>query len=890
MKRIVSSIAAVASGLWLTSACALGLGEIEVRSHLNQRFDAVIPLTSVEADELAGLRVSLASPEDFTRAGLDRADYLSSLRFAVRSDGAPRIEISSDKVEREPFVQLLLEVRGNGNRILRQYTVLLDPPGMASSPPPAAAELPIAPAAAAAPASAPAQASDSAAPQSIFVEVDHPTPPPDERPVAPRSEPVKPVVKQKAPAPELASLAVTTGTTPAVPVSGELYGPVKPGETLWSIATRVRGSNTGLSMDQVLLSLYTSNPRAFDGGLNGLNRGAMLSIPAAADMSAIDAADAHAQVARLRGLSPAASAPVPHARKPVIEPAQIPPPPPAAAAAELAPEPAMPAAAEPAGAGASASAPNTASSTDIAATDSASSSAPGDAGQAGASDTAPDANAAADTSPSGAPPAASDTVEPAVPQLDVPKNELAHPIKPAKSEGLLQTLLIPLIIGLLLLSAIAWLFARWRARRAPPAPAPTAPVEPRRRMPLSTPSASESAIASAAAVTATQKLTPQEELDRLQASISGRTQDVDTQQLKTQQTSLDASSTTETATITAAADDHPPVDFDLTGQFATQTVQIDLDANDPVSEADFHLAYGLYDEAALLLRQAADKEPQRTDIGIKLAETYFAAGKTAEFAQIATELKPKLSAAEWQKLAIMGQQLDPASTQFSDTASASGQTSVDPGFDIDPEPAATAAGTANPGDGNALDFNFDSEPVPARPAESPASMSLQADNGLDFKLDDLELPSLDVDQHEAQPATTPTDSNALDFDLGGFDAAPASDSAHEPPATAAAADDASSTLDFDLGDFDGDASTPGEPASVAGTPNSEAPIEEFDFDSVSPEAGDLTGDEAATKLDLARAYVEMGDHEMARSLLGEVLEQGNAEQKKVAQSLVEQLA
>src|SRR3546814_10455796 len=115
-------------------------------------------------------------------------------------------------------------------------------------------------------------------------------------------------------------------------------------------------------------------------------------------------------------------------------------------------------------------------------------------------------------------------------------------------------------------------------------------------MPLSTPSASEAAIAGAAAVAAatTQKLTPQEELDRLQASISGRTQDVDTQQLQTQQLGVDAPRTIETASSDA---DLTPVDFDLTGQFAAQTVQIDLDANDPVSEADFHLAYGLYDEA-----------------------------------------------------------------------------------------------------------------------------------------------------------------------------------------------------------------------------------------------------------------------------------------------------
>src|SRR3546814_11623420 len=118
MKRIVSTIAAVAVGLWLTSASALGLGEIDVRSHLNQRFDAVIALTSIGADEVADLRVSLASAEDFARAGLERTDSLSSLRFTVRNDGTTPIEIGSDKLEHVPYLQFLLEVLAGDRQIV----------------------------------------------------------------------------------------------------------------------------------------------------------------------------------------------------------------------------------------------------------------------------------------------------------------------------------------------------------------------------------------------------------------------------------------------------------------------------------------------------------------------------------------------------------------------------------------------------------------------------------------------------------------------------------------------------------------------------------------------------------------------------------------------------
>ncbi|MFT4046110.1 MAG: hypothetical protein QM661_05370, partial [Solimonas sp.] len=122
-------VAGLAASLWLSTAAALGLGEIQMRSRLNQRFDAVIPLTSTSADEAANLCVALAGAADFTRAGIERADYLTSLRFSVATDGAPRIEIHSEQIAHEPYVQLLLDIRGGSRRMLRQYTVLLDPPG-----------------------------------------------------------------------------------------------------------------------------------------------------------------------------------------------------------------------------------------------------------------------------------------------------------------------------------------------------------------------------------------------------------------------------------------------------------------------------------------------------------------------------------------------------------------------------------------------------------------------------------------------------------------------------------------------------------------------------------------------------------------------------------------
>src|SRR3954468_4613737 len=96
MFRTFAWLAAILSALWLTAASALGLGEIDVKSRLNQKFLAVIPLTSIASDDAEGALVGLASNEEFARAGLDRADYLSTLNFSVKSEnGESHIVISS---------------------------------------------------------------------------------------------------------------------------------------------------------------------------------------------------------------------------------------------------------------------------------------------------------------------------------------------------------------------------------------------------------------------------------------------------------------------------------------------------------------------------------------------------------------------------------------------------------------------------------------------------------------------------------------------------------------------------------------------------------------------------------------------------------------------------
>ena len=127
--RKLATAAAVSLVLASSGARALGLGDIEMRSALNQPMNAEIRLTSVQPGEADGMIVKLASPEAFQRAGIERTSVLTDLRFAVdQSGGSPVIRISSNKPVVEPFLNFLLEVDWPSGRMVREYTVLLDPP------------------------------------------------------------------------------------------------------------------------------------------------------------------------------------------------------------------------------------------------------------------------------------------------------------------------------------------------------------------------------------------------------------------------------------------------------------------------------------------------------------------------------------------------------------------------------------------------------------------------------------------------------------------------------------------------------------------------------------------------------------------------------------------
>src|ERR1700761_6016412 len=146
---------------------ALGLGEIHLQSSLNEPMKADIDLIAAAPDELTALHAALASREAFTRYGIDRPPFLSSLQFKVgkSKEGRDVLQVSSTDSIPEPFVTFLVEVNWARGRLMREYTVLLDPPTYTPGER-ANSSAPVSAATSSAPAQVPARQTPAASPAS----------------------------------------------------------------------------------------------------------------------------------------------------------------------------------------------------------------------------------------------------------------------------------------------------------------------------------------------------------------------------------------------------------------------------------------------------------------------------------------------------------------------------------------------------------------------------------------------------------------------------------------------------------------------------------------------------------------------------------------------------
>ena len=279
---VLTSVAIAALALGAVDSWALGLGRLSVQSNLGETLRAEIDVTSLTPEEAANLKVQVASPDAYRAAGVDYNVVLPSTHATLlrRADGRPFLRLTSDKVVQEPFVDVILELSWASGRLVREYTLLFDPPpervaNGAQTPAQAVVTAPVfstpAPMAAATPPTPPAPPAP-AAPMALA-------------PVAREAAaPQKPVAKERVvkPAAEAAS--------PAPASASDTYV-VRSGDTLTGIASRKRGA--GVSLDQMLVALYRGNPQAFVGdNINRLKSGVVLGVPSAETAAAVDRVEA----------------------------------------------------------------------------------------------------------------------------------------------------------------------------------------------------------------------------------------------------------------------------------------------------------------------------------------------------------------------------------------------------------------------------------------------------------------------------------------------------------------------------------------------------------------------------------------------------------------------
>jgi len=252
--RLRYSASIVVGAVLLTfsqTAWSLGLGDATVESFLNQPLAVKIQLITQSSDDLDSISAGMASASDYELIGASRDDISVPLQFSVESSqGKAYIAVSSTLPLNDPVVRLIVQVDWTNGRMLREYTLFLDPPTFSQQAP--------------APRIEPGQTAPQAAAEAA---------------------------KQE-PAP---ASPVSTAAETRVPTSDE-YGPVQSGETLWRIA-KDWSSGTGLNINKVMLAIQRDNPTAFSrNNINLLQRGAILRMPEMDEINSLSAAEANGEV------------------------------------------------------------------------------------------------------------------------------------------------------------------------------------------------------------------------------------------------------------------------------------------------------------------------------------------------------------------------------------------------------------------------------------------------------------------------------------------------------------------------------------------------------------------------------------------------------------------
>jgi len=282
----------VAAALFLPdTGYTLGLGEIEVNSALNQKLNADIELLSATPEDAETIIIKLASRKEFSRAGLDRPYLLNDLRFkSVVINDVLYIKVSSGSPIREPFLNFLIEIDWPNGHLLREYTVLLDPPVFMTQQSSKAANV---------------------APDASNNTDFRPSSGDSDNTVAVLASGVsvssRPASTAQAPA-QMQSDTVSQAPTssqwipaPVLAQQGSINQPagsykIKKGDTAWSLADAMRPDQS-ITVPQMMIAMLRANPESFiNGNVNGLKRGYILRLPDYNQIASVSNADALALV------------------------------------------------------------------------------------------------------------------------------------------------------------------------------------------------------------------------------------------------------------------------------------------------------------------------------------------------------------------------------------------------------------------------------------------------------------------------------------------------------------------------------------------------------------------------------------------------------------------
>jgi pilus assembly protein FimV len=996
-----------------SAAFALGLGDIRLLSPLNAPLDAEIEVLDATPEDFQTLQAQVASRDKFAQHGLEWPVFLSSVQVKTSrtSDGHALIKLKSTDAITDPFITLLIEVNWARGHMMREYTMLLDPPVYTPGQTPASNAPVAAPVAgASAREGSIARAADVAAPAA---------PAPSQTQggdvAAPASETATSDTTSR---PKRGAKGAKTVAPPPPSEEGAAAGNshvVQRGETLSSIAASAAGAKENSpETHSWMLAIYQANPRAFEQNMNLLRTGAVLRMPDNAAVSAVSpsaaATEIRRQYAAWRGTAGAegtasakqggqlhlvtpsddsAGAAATSASsgqvkalqgrvqdlenqlnesKRLVElknaqladlQAKLA----AAQGAARAPaEAAPPAAAQPPAAAAPPP-PPPAEAPPVAKADQQANTAPPPAEEPPAQQAQP-----------AAPPAAA--APPSAPAKRPPPKPVAAQ---QQGGGLIDSLMdYWWALALLVVAVAGYLgFKTWRARRQ------SEFDDSLSRLAVAGASSAERGFASGD-TTPMRPVTSENPEGAFLVEESGTHQ---------RPRFGGAAPAPASARHVATADE----------TISTEAA-INLDQGDPLAEADFHMAYGLYDQAADLIRIAINREPDRRDLKLKLLEVFFVWGNKEQFLTAARELaatRADAAPGEWEKIVIMGKQLAPDDPLFAgggttgataggvDLDLEGGQSRVD--FDLlgEPVPGTSAAGDVDLDIGSAL-----GESEPAREAQTDRNTALEPDFGSSNSTgttrqmtaripndDDMlsgfgaetegptvEQPALSSPDNptirqkvamalKQSPATDHTEELAIDdlgLDLAGLDTVdqPGLGTSSDAPTLVAGMDDRSrkiieeaqrraasedtslstgawqmdeneldaalaadqqehgehdgsvtsrlsqltgSDVDYDLGEAPAEHATNGSGLDLdlgtATVPDAAfTATQKLSSDDLAlPDLEPVTMSEVGTKLDLARAYMDMGDPDGAKNILEEVLHEGSMTQKQEAQRLMESL-